>query len=276
VGEKLGFAPRLTEQNKAEVTEKEETKKMKNIWMSILVIGVTAGLLGTGTYAYFSDVETAKNTFSAGTLDLQVSDDGITYVNDPIDPLIECLNMAPGDESVEKTLYFKNVGTMDGIVIVDMSYVEHDDPLDDDPSYEYAVAYYGPGSIDVSADDFAKHLWVTFAAVDGGVNNIVYYWALQIVDDAYSGIWADAITANAVYDPDGGVGVPDGNELPTAFGLAQITLHFWDTYQGTDVPFAPGDVHYETLKVKLDPGVGNDYQFDGIDLTIEATITQVL
>jgi hypothetical protein len=161
---------------------------------------------------------------------------------------------------------------MDGIVIVDMSYVEHDDPLDDDPSYEYAVAYSGPGSIDVSADDFAKHLWVTFAAVDGGVNNIVYYWALQIVDDVYGGSWVDAINAYAVYDPVGGI---DYDELPTAFGLAQITLHFWDTYQGADVPFAPGDIHYETLKVKLDPGVGNDYQFDGIDLTIEATITQV-
>ena len=247
---------------------------MKNIWMSILVIGVTAGLLGTGTYAYFSDVETAKNTFSAGTLDLQVSDDGINYVNDPIDPLIECLNMAPGDESVEKTLYFKNVGTMDGIVIVDMSYVEHDDPLDENPSYEYAVAYNGPGSIDVSADDFAKHLWVTFAAVDGGVNNIVYYWALQIVDDAYGHDGVLAMNDNAIYDPDG-TGILDGNELPTAYGLAQITLHFWDTYQGNDVPFALGDVHYETLKVKLDPGVGNDYQFDGIDLTIEATITQI-
>ena len=52
--------------------------------------------------------------------------------------------------------------------------------------------------------------------------------------------WAAAIADNAVYDPDGGVGVPDGNELPTAYGLSQITLHFWDTYQGADVPFAPG------------------------------------
>jgi predicted ribosomally synthesized peptide with SipW-like signal peptide len=248
---------------------------MKNIWMSILVIGVTAGLLGTGTYAYFSDPETAKNTFSAGSLDLQLSDDGITYVNDPIDPLIECKNMAPGDESVEKTLYFKNAGTMDGIVIVGISYVEHDDPLDDDPSYEYAVAYNGPGSNDMSADDFAKHLWVTEATLDGGPNNIVYYWALQVVDDAYGHDWAAAIAAEAVYDPDGGVNVPDGNELPTAFGLAQITLHFWDTYQGADVPFTPGDVHYETLKAQLDPNVGNDYQFDGIYLIIEPTITQV-
>lgn len=275
VGETLGFALRLTEENKAEVTDKGGQKNMKNIWMSILVIGVTAGLIGTGTYAYFSDPETAKSTFSAGSLDLQLSDDGITYVNDPIDPLIECLNMAPGDESVEKTLYFKNAGTMDGIVIVDISYVEHDDPLDDDPSYEYAVAYNGPGSNDMSADDFAKHLWVTEASLDGGPN-IVYYWALQIVDDAYSGVWADAIAAKAVYDPDGGVGVPDYNELPTAYGLAQITLHFSTSYHGPDIIFVPGDFHYETFKAKLDPSVGNDYQFDGIDLVIEPTINQVI
>ena len=247
---------------------------MKNIWMSILVIGVTAGLIGTGTYAYFSDPETAKNTFSAGSLDLQLSDDDITYVNDPIDPLIECLNMAPGDESVEKTLYFKNAGTMDGIVIVDISYVEHDDPLDDElgTTYEYAVAN---GGVDVIADDFAKHLWVTEASLDGGAN-IVYYWALQIVDDAYFGDWDNTRTAEAVYDPDGVDAVPDGDELPTAYGLGLITLHFWDGYQGDDVPFAPGDVHYETLKAQLDPSVGNDYQFDGIYLIIEPTITQVM
>jgi predicted ribosomally synthesized peptide with SipW-like signal peptide len=246
---------------------------MKNIWMSILVIGVTAGLLGTGTYAYFSDPEIARSTFSAGTLDLQLSDDGITYVNDPIDPLIECLNMAPGDESVAKNLYFKNAGTMDGIVIVDISYVEHDDPLDDDPLYNYEYAVVNGGT-EVNEHDFARHLWITYAALDGG-SNIVYYWALQVVDDAYLGNWAAALADNAVYDPDGGVGVPDGNELPTAYGLSQITLHFWDTYQGTDVPFAPGDIHYETLKAKLDPNVGNDYQFDGINLIIEPTITQV-
>jgi predicted ribosomally synthesized peptide with SipW-like signal peptide len=273
VGERLGFALRLAREIKAEVTKKEDKKDMKNIWMSILVIGVTAGLLGTGTYAYFSDPESASNTFSAGTLDLQLSDDGVTYVNDPIDPLIECLNMAPGDESVEKTLYFKNAGTMSGIVIVNISYVEHDDPLDDDSLYNYEYAVVNGGQ-EVSADDFAKHLWVTEASLDGGPN-IVSYWALQVVDDAYAGNWGNALADFAVYDPDGGVGVPDGNELPTAYGLAQITLHFWTSYHGTDIPFAPGDVHYETLKAKLDPSVNNDYQFDGIYLIIEPTITQV-
>jgi len=244
---------------------------MKSIWMSILIIGVTAGLIGTGTYAYFSDLEIAGNTFSAGTLDLQLSQDGTTYYNDP-NPLLVCNNLAPGDESVAKTLYFKNAGTLSGYVTVDLSYVEHDDPLDADASYEYSVAYNGPGSIDMNADDFAKHLWVTEATVDGGLNNIVYYWALQIVDDSYGGDWAVAIIADAVYDPDGIVNNTD--ELPTAFGLEQITLHFWDTYQGEDEIFAPGEIHYETIKVKLDPSVGNDYQFDGIDLTIEATINQ--
>lgn len=244
---------------------------MKNIWMNLLVLGVAVGLIGTGTYAYFSDVETASNTFSAGTLDLQVSADGVTYTNDPIAPLIECLNMAPGDESEEKTLWFKNAGTMPGIVLVTVSYTEHDDPLDGDSTYEYAAA---SGGVDVDATAFAKHLWVTSAALDGGVN-IVYFWALQIVDDAYGGSWADAIDDNAVYDPENGVGVPTGNELPTAYGLSLVTLHFWDSYQGSDIPFAPGAVHYETITAKLDPGVGNDYQFDGIDLLITATINQI-
>lgn len=243
---------------------------MKNIWMSLLVIGVTAGLIGTGTYAYFSDVEiNAGNTFSAGTLDLQLSEDGINYYNDPATALIECVNMAPGDESDPMTLYFKNVGTMDGIVVVDISYSENDDPLDADSSYEYAVA---AGGTDVGANTFARHLWITYASLNGGAN-IVYYWAAQVVDDAYAGSWAAAIADGAVYDPDGGV---SQDEMPTAYGLAQITLHFWDAYQGSDVPFAPGDVRDETIKVQLDPAVGNAYQFDGIDLTITATINQVV
>ena len=99
LGERLGFALRLTEKNKAEVTEKEEKETMKNMLMSVLALGVTIGLIGAGTYAYFSDVETANNLFSAGTLDLQLSEDGITYYNDPVDPLIVCVNMAPGDET---------------------------------------------------------------------------------------------------------------------------------------------------------------------------------
>ncbi len=243
---------------------------MKNIWMSVLVIGVTAGLIGTGTYAYFSDLETADNTFSAGTLDLRLSADGITYYNDPVDPLIVCTNMAPGDESVEKALYFKNVGTIPGIVTVGISYVEHDDPLDDDPYYEFAQIN---GGTDVTATDFAKHLWVTFAGVDGGPN-IVYWWAFQIVDEMYADDWNAAISDNAVADPNSIVN--DGDELPTAYGLSLITLHFWDSYQGNDIPFAPADVHYETLKVKLDPSVNNDYEFDGIDLMIDATMDQVI
>ena len=51
---------------------------MKKILMSILVIGVSLGMLGAGTFSYFSDEEIAMgNTFSAGTIDIQIGD------NDP-------------------------------------------------------------------------------------------------------------------------------------------------------------------------------------------------
>ena len=46
---------------------------MNKILSSILVIGVVAALMGVGTFAYFSDIETSTgNTISTGIIDLEV------------------------------------------------------------------------------------------------------------------------------------------------------------------------------------------------------------
>ena len=48
---------------------------MKKLLLSILVIFLVIGLVGAGTLAWFQDTETSTgNTFTAGTLDLKVSD----------------------------------------------------------------------------------------------------------------------------------------------------------------------------------------------------------
>ena len=45
----------------------------KKILASWIIIAIVSMLLGAGTVAYFSDVETSSgNTFTAGTLDLQI------------------------------------------------------------------------------------------------------------------------------------------------------------------------------------------------------------
>jgi len=46
---------------------------MRKILASILTIGIVATLLGVGTIAYFSDIESANFTISAGVIDLEVN-----------------------------------------------------------------------------------------------------------------------------------------------------------------------------------------------------------
>jgi len=46
---------------------------MKNALLGLLLLGVIAAIVGSGTLAYFSDTETStNNVFAAGTIDLQV------------------------------------------------------------------------------------------------------------------------------------------------------------------------------------------------------------
>ncbi len=48
---------------------------MRKLPVSLLVLGLVAVVLGAGTFAYFSDVETSQNNvFAAGTVDIEVTD----------------------------------------------------------------------------------------------------------------------------------------------------------------------------------------------------------
>ena len=84
-------------------------KKILGLTIAALLI---IGMVGGGTWAYFSDTETSTdNTFTAGTLDLKLQDDdesatdGVTasWFND---------NMAPGDSEVGWVDLW-NSGTLD-------------------------------------------------------------------------------------------------------------------------------------------------------------------
>ena len=65
---------------------------MKKILMSVMVIGIVVAMLGAGTLAWFSDIETATgNTFQAGDLNLIVGD------NDPTTAQLSVHDIKPGD-----------------------------------------------------------------------------------------------------------------------------------------------------------------------------------
>lgn len=81
---------------------------MKKILVSFMTIALVSALIGGGIYAYFSDVETSTgNTFTAGTLDLNLDGGNTNVVKFTVD------DVKPG-ASGGGTWEVANVGNMDG------------------------------------------------------------------------------------------------------------------------------------------------------------------
>jgi len=88
----------------------KEIKKMlaKKILASLVAIALMSTALGIGAYAAFSDTEKSiGNSFTAGTLDLQINGDDTNYVAFNVN------NMRPGNQP-KNTLVLSNVGTIGG------------------------------------------------------------------------------------------------------------------------------------------------------------------
>ena len=87
---------------------------MKKIIMSLMIIAVTAGLIGGGLLADFSDIETSRaNYFNTGSLDLRVSDDlGVEY-DDPNVPTFFMIDDAWPECIKVVTLDLHNAGQGD-------------------------------------------------------------------------------------------------------------------------------------------------------------------
>jgi len=81
---------------------------MRNILMSVLVIGIALAMMGMGTFSYFSDTETSNgNTFTAGTLDLKIDGKDKNVVKFTVD------NMHPGSQ-IRGHWNLTNSGTIKG------------------------------------------------------------------------------------------------------------------------------------------------------------------
>ena len=74
----------------------------KKLAMGIVTGAMAVSLIGGGTYAYFNDVETTNNTFTAGTLDLSLNPTTI----------IDVANIKPGDK-MNREFQLINSGSLD-------------------------------------------------------------------------------------------------------------------------------------------------------------------
>ena len=100
---------------------------MKKILVSFMTIALVSALIGGGVYAYFSDVETSTgNTFTAGTLDLNLDGGNTNVVKFTVD------DVKPGDSS-GGTWTVANVGNMDGYLDLESIGVSEDIGTTTDP-----------------------------------------------------------------------------------------------------------------------------------------------
>jgi hypothetical protein len=83
LGETLGFALRLTEENKAEVTEKEEERMRSKIGVMFLTSAIALAMVG-GSYAMWFEDLVMVGTVHTGTFDLDWSIDFL-YDNEIVD-----------------------------------------------------------------------------------------------------------------------------------------------------------------------------------------------
>ena len=91
-------------------------KKILGLTIAALMV---MGLVGGGTWAYFTDTETSTgNTFAAGTLDLEVDSEN-PWTSTPI----SILDIAPGANSGNVTITCENVGNLEGDLFLKISSV---------------------------------------------------------------------------------------------------------------------------------------------------------
>jgi predicted ribosomally synthesized peptide with SipW-like signal peptide len=190
----------------------------KKMLLSLLVIGVVSVSAGAGTWAYFSDTEmSTDNTFTAGTLDLDLSD-GTDDGTDSETLTWVAGNMAPGDVAASATMTVTNVGTLAGnLDISDIDVLN--DPGTTPESEDISVSEDGELGANLIIDMF-------FDTNNDGVNDAsettIYTGAL------------DGIAAS--YDLDEGI---------AASGVTYITINY-------DLPSTTGnDVQGDTVELEF-------------------------
>jgi predicted ribosomally synthesized peptide with SipW-like signal peptide len=146
--------------------------------ISILVIAMTAALIGGATMAWFTDTKNISgNTFAAGRVEISLS--GPDSAKLPFN--VE--NMAPGDPATVRYLHLKNEGTLP---ILFRMYLDNVDgtlqnalmvKITQNPSgYDYTGMQTQGAN-----NDHGTHLMANLVGVDNALNNLIAAgagWAL--------------------------------------------------------------------------------------------------
>lgn len=139
---------------------------MRKMYMSLVLIGLAAALIGAGSFAYFSDTETSTgNTFTAGTLDLEVMDGAGNWINGTDVDLgwsAAANNLKPGD-SKYFTIPVRNIGSVSGVPDFKFKITENSAGTNPEPE----------GAPD--AANLADAIWVEYLCLHGDGSSCFLY-----------------------------------------------------------------------------------------------------
>jgi predicted ribosomally synthesized peptide with SipW-like signal peptide len=186
-------------------------------WLTILgTLTAIAALVGIGAFGVFSDTETAtENTFTAGTLDLQVGGE-----DDPNVVHVDLSNMKPCDgvggaehSTIQYQWTLSNVGTIAGQPWIEIANLVEKDNGCNDPEGDVDSTCGDPGVgegelgqylfAQINAAGASGYMYPNDASCIDGRKCPVSYWASygpvgQAGDQAWETIQGGASTPNGI------------------------------------------------------------------------------
>ena len=217
----------------------------KGVLVSVMCIALVAMLAGAGTLAYFSDTETSTgNTFTAGTMDLKVRDDG--GWSDGLTATWRISNMIPGVSEDQAWISLKNYGS------IDADHVEI--------SISNTCTEAGTEESDTmpdSAEGMDKYIEILELKYDG-LTSLLYSGVddPNVDDDDPATDWNDIDDQNG----NGFIDLDDFEQNPV------------DDLEAPAANAGPGPMF--EMKVKFHSSAPNDYQGDICDMTMTFTLNQ--
>lgn len=226
---------------------------MKKILFSLMAVVLVLGLMGSA-FAYFTDVEkSVNNTFTAGTLDMQIQDNNQGPTDSPVSAsFISPAGLAPGQQFTTDPVTFSNIGSIDiRYIFGKFDVTSQTEPGMEDQIVLKSYGEWSSNSAWVGASDETVDgdgYWVeSFNAANA--NAYLAFWGLPQDDsislaDLEAGTPAGSSTKTGMWFFDSQV--TSNSPLPVS-GTAQLrfTFEFLPTatneYQGAGVTF---DVYF--------------------------------
>lgn len=240
------------------------------IFLNLTLIALVGTLLASGgTLAYFSDDgDSTANVFAAGTLDVQLSNDGVGgWADDVAATWVSPADWAPGDEFTD-TLTFRNVGTVaahSGLIDFQNGGCTVANMFEKIQVTSYAESYDG-------GTTWLENI-TGLVAVFGGVvpDGKLSLWELINGDTTTPGSQSPSPYDLALYTP-APVGAPSGAGDHGAWGRDDDVLPFGNP---DILPGSQGALYTMKMTFKFMEDAGNAYQGATCTLNINTKFVQV-